>query len=223
MGAMLYSAGVLSAPPTTPEALIDMTSALASAVDEWERGTGWVPFLTQAADTTRTYDPPGPERGPVGIYQGVNNLGGGRRLFLNAGVRSITTLKVGVSLTSTGTALTLNRDYWLRPQNATAYDRPYTYIEFAYPQYGNPQSITVLASFGFAVILPDDAWLAILRMAAIEVLPTLELQKFGSLVKWTESDGVSETYNAKPYAALMEAWQAQIDKVRARYARKILA
>lgn len=221
----LRSSGLTSATPTAEQQLMFYTEAVAAAVAEWERETGWVPFLTGAAQT-RTYDPPGPSpggaQGPVGLLYGVNAMGGSRKLFLNAGVRTVTTLKVGVTATSTGTALTQNSDFWLRPQNATNYDRPFTYVEFGRAQYGPPASITVLAPFGFGTIIPDDAWFAILKKSAKHLIPSLQTAQFGGLAKWTDADA-SETYRENPFQHLIDSWDKQNTPVIARYKRKIFA
>lgn len=218
----LLSAKLVSAPPTDEQNIMILGDAVASAQAEWQRETGWVPFLS-GADTTRSFNPPGPEQGPVGIYFGVANMGGSRKLFLNAGVRSVTTLKTGVTVQNpTGTTLVLNQDYWLRPNNADTYDRPFTFIEFGYSQWGNPNSITITAPFGFGSVCPDDAWYAILKMAAIQSVPALELAQFGGLVKWGDADA-NETYNARPFQGVADTWQAQIAPVIGRYKRKIMA
>jgi len=225
LGAFLYSSGLISAAPTAQQSQLFFDEAINAAVAEWERETGWVPFLSGASQT-RTYDPPGPSpgnvQGPVGVFYGVNSVGGSRKLFLNAGVRSVTTVKVGVTLTSAGTALTQNQDFWLRPQNATNYDRPFTYIEFGYPQYGSPQSITVTAPFGFGSTVPDDAWLAIMKKSAKHLVPMLQTAQFGGLLKWADADA-SEQYREKPFQSLINSWDAQNAPVIGRYQRKVFA
>ncbi len=222
VGAFLLSAKLVSAPPTPEQAIMLLGDAVAAAHAEWERGTGWVPFLS-GADTTRAYDPPGPDRGPVGIYLGVANIGGARRLFLNAGVRSVTALKVGITVANpTGSTLTLNTDYWLRPMNAGASDRPYTYVEFAVPQYGNPNSITVTAPFGFAATCPDDAWYAILKMAACHAVPSLEAAITGGMLSISLGND-SFKMGPRPFQGIVEQWQSQAEAVCGRYKRKIIA
>lgn len=231
----LFASGLITPPTgstTRPQDVLDTGAALFAAIAEWERGTGWVPFLTEAVATTRTFDPPGPERGPVGgIFVGVANMGGGRRLFLNAGVRTITTLKIGVTPTSTGTTLVQNTDYWLRPQNATAFGRPYTYVEFGSPVWGPPNSVTILAPFGFGATLvssvwvptvPDDAWLAIMKMAAVELVPQLEMVLTGgeSSIKLGNDEF---KFNPNLFQRQVEMWQMQNAKILGRYKRKVTA
>lgn len=221
LGDFLYSAGLISSPKTDQQSDLLYGSAVAAAVTEWERGTGWVPFLS-AGDQTRSYDPPGPEQGPVGIYIGVSNVGGDRRLFLKAGVRSVTSVTTGVTLTNPGTLLTQNRDYWLRPSNADHSDRPFTYIEFAWPQWGNPQSIVVVAPFGFGATVPDDAWSAILKMAAIELIPSLEIMLTGGQSQIRLGTDVF-AFNPQVFARQTGLWQQQASAVMGRYKRKVLA
>lgn len=296
---LLFSSGMLSAPPTLQQSQLDLDAALLSAQREWELQTGYTPFL--AATQTRFYDPPGPEHGPVGIFYGVNNMGGSRKLFLYTGLQSVSALQVGratnlfsgtgtvsgtvssgvftgtltadlgsgtasvsgtgtitgtgsatlsftvigtgnttfsitgtttadptgtctgtVTLTGTtltaGTTLVQNINYWLRPTTAPNGNRPYTFIEFAYPQWGNPQSISIAGSFGFAATVPDDAWQAILMRAGIFVVPHLQQLLTGGVLEWTEAD-VSEKYNAKPFQPIIDAWQMAWDSTICRYQR----
>jgi len=225
LGAFLYSSGLISAAPTAQQSQLFFDEAINAAVAEWERETGWVPFLSGASQT-RTYDPPGPSpgnvQGPVGVFYGVNSIGGSRKLFLNAGVRSVTTVKVGVTLTSAGTALTQNQDFWLRPQNATNYDRPFTYIEFGYPQYGSPQSITVTAPFGFGSTVPDDAWLAIMKKSVMHLVPSLEIVISGGLTQ-IKLGNDTFTFNPVLFNRQTDLWGKQNAVVQGRYARKVFA
>lgn len=303
---LLIASGLLTDANSASLALLDYGDAIGAATREWEMVTGYMPYI--AAYQTRLYDPPGPERGPVGIYVGINNMGGGRKLFVNSGIPSLSTLTVGVtggtsSLTGTiagtvtagvfsgtytgvlttsgtftgtgiasiadsgtgtgtltfaisgsgagptsitgvvvgsatgsvtgtatltgttnGSVLTAGADYWLRPQNAPQYYRPYTYIEFAYPQWGNPQSIALTGLFGFSAVIAEDAWQAVLYMAGISLIPSIEAITHGGLssVRLGE-DTFTFAGGGRIFASLTEQWQAKVNKTLGRYKRVVIA
>ena len=91
----------------------------------------------------------------AGLSAGINTKGGSRRLNLGAGLLAIDSLYVGASPGNAGTLLTLGSDYWLRPDNSLYYTRPYTYVEFRYPQYSDPQSIVITGVWGYSSVLLD--------------------------------------------------------------------
>lgn len=303
---IMAASGLVTIPATGAQSLLDYDDAIGSAVREWEELTGYMPFL--GAFQCRVFDPPGPERGPVGIYVGVNNMGGARKLFFGGGALSVSNLRVGVTggasllsgtvsgtvaggaftgtytgalsdtltfdgagaslvtdgtghtgtltfaisgsgagptsitgvvdgnatgsvtgnatLTGTtaGSSLIAGTSYWLRPQNAPQFYRPYKYIEFQYPQWGNPQSILVTGRFGFSTTVPEDAWQAILYMAALSLLPSVELLAAGGLesVK-LGNDSFNFVKGGRLYGAIAEQWTAKVSKIRGRYARVVMA
>ncbi len=96
-----------------------------------------------------------PGSGGVG-YGGLGGLGGGslggsNLLFLDAGLRSVTS--VATHLTDTdmaGTVQLEKRDFWLSPTSAPSAGMPYMAIKFRWPVYGDPQSIQVVGSWGRA-------------------------------------------------------------------------
>ena len=155
----------------------DLTGEIAAARRTFEKETGWIPFL--GAQQVRYFDPPGPDQGPIGLFAGLAVMGGARKLFLGAGLIAVNSITTGLTATdSVGTALTLNTDYWLRPQTAPADGEPYRSVEFRMPQYGEPNSIKIDGEWGYAAPsagLPDDAFRAVLRMAAAQIAPQIEL------------------------------------------------
>src|SRR5580704_1881625 len=74
----------------------------AAASAEWERRTGYRPFLGSGVDSTRLFDPPGPNRRTL---SGYSLLGGGRILDLESGIYGLTSLSIGVGQDAPGTAL----------------------------------------------------------------------------------------------------------------------
>jgi len=111
--------------------------------------------------------------------------------------------------------------------------RPFTYVEFTYPQWGNIGSIEIMAPFGFGATwdadtlawvpsVPDDAWLAIMRMAAIEVIPQLEIVLTGGETSIKLGNDEFK-FNPQLFQRQVGMWQAQNEKVCGRYKRKIMA
>lgn len=217
LSALLYSAGMIAAPATSTQAQADYATAITAASDEWNRVTGYKPFLANAADVLRKFDPPGPMI--RGTRYGYRSRGGERFLeFEGCGLVSLTSVTTGVDNVSAGTVRTLGTDFYLYPANAVAENTPYTRIEFVLPVYGSQQSVQVLGKWGFSATLPDDAWSAILRMAALELVPSLELGKFGGLKSWKDSDA-SETYGDSPFSGVTEQWRKQINRAKMNYVR----
>lgn len=217
---LLVSAGIIASPLSNMQDVMDLQGAVESATEEWENNTGWRPFLS--ATQTRTYDPPGPMRGPVGVWFGINNMGGSRVLPLYTGILSVTTLKVGVTASSAGTTLTLGTDFWLKPQNATSFNQPYRSIEFAVPQWGNPQSITVTGPFGYSTTVPNDVWTAIIKRGAAILAPELALQISGGLYSERRLNSETRYSGAKqsPLSVEAEEWQRTFNQTVKNYKRR---
>lgn len=215
----LTDAGLLASITLTATSLTDAANA---AAQRWERETGYVPFLARAE--SRRFDPPGPERGPVGIYTGLNNVGGSRKLFLDGGLLSVTALQVNVTdlpLLVPPTTYVLNQDFFLRPAIAQDEQRPYSWIEFRVPQYGNPRSIQVSGEFGFCRELPPDAWGAILRAGALELLPSVAQRIHGGASSWavgTEREQLDHTLSG-----LRDDWDRYYRRVLGIYRRVRMA
>ena len=218
--ALLQTTTLIGSSLADIDTLFDYAGVLASAVAQWELDTGYVPFIG-AADT-RLFDPPGPEQGPVGVYLGLNNVGGGRKLFVQTGLISINAVTILISAANpTGTVVNVNDDFYLRPQAAPQYGRPYTYLEFRVPQYGLPSSIQINGVFGYALQWPDDAWQAVLRKAASELLPEFQLMLHRGVLSIKEQDE-SVQYAQSPLRPTLELWEAAYQKTLGRYARRTL-
>src|SRR5579872_4286099 len=87
----------------------------AAAVAEWERRTGYLPFLGSGSAQSRSFDPPGPNRRTL---SGFSLLGGGRLLDLESGLYGLTSVSIGVGPDSPGTELVNGTDFWPEPLNA---------------------------------------------------------------------------------------------------------
>lgn len=225
----LAACGMISNPPTANQMLFILEDAVNTAYAQWELDTGYRPFI--AATQTRKFTPPGPSKGgPISDfgYAGlgaISSYGGSNKLFLRTGLTVLTSLTIGVSPTDTGTALTVNRDFFLRPENALLANRPYTEIVFEQNQRGIRDSIVIVGEWGFCPFvvgstttwtIPDDAWSAILDAAMVEIGPQLSILVSGGLLEWKEAD-VSEKYGANPYQAQVEAASMRYQRAVNRY------
>jgi hypothetical protein len=135
LAAALVARGILTAVPADTTELSDIMSGVCT---EFERDSGWLPFLYPGGETTRTFDPP---TTPV--------------LFLNVGLLDITTFEVS------DTAQVAGEDYWLEPAGSG----PYTRIRFAYQPAGEPQSIEINGEWGYTTVLPADLERALIGKA----------------------------------------------------------
>jgi hypothetical protein len=140
LAAALVARGILSAVPADTTALSDI---MAGVCTQFERDTGWVPFMYPGGETTRTFDPP------------VGNI-----LFLNVGLIDITTFTVSDE------AQTVEEHYWLEPAGSG----PYTRIRFSYNPGGNPQSIEINGMWGYSTALPNDVEQALMGKAIAEYM-----------------------------------------------------
>jgi hypothetical protein len=178
---------------------LSLSAKIKAAIAEWDRGTGYTPFVSDGSVTTRYYDPGGANRGGIGL----SAIGGGRFLDLEAGLISLT------SLTVTGSVYTHGVQFYLEDVNAPAKGRPYEMIRFVVPVWGNRQCIAVTGVFGFCLKLPDDAWEAILQRGMALCAPQLSLKKTGGVVSRKQGDeeirysdkgvGVGETSSWNDY------------------------
>src|SRR5258708_1585837 len=103
------SALVTNSGVTLPSGFV-FTGYADAAQAEFEARTGRIPFLEDASDVSRTFDPPG-DRPHSDSY--VQSFGGQRRLELHAGLLSVT------SLVGPGRTFVQDTDFRLMPVNAT--------------------------------------------------------------------------------------------------------
>jgi len=127
---------------------------VAAAIKEWEARSGWLPFLKDAADQTRFYNPP-------------RCSNDGVVLDLGRGLLVITSLTVGCEWDGTGgTALTLGQDFIMQPYDGGTDEKPWTGIRFRSTQYGGAKSLKIVGKFGYLTDCPADVAGAIKGRAA---------------------------------------------------------
>lgn len=191
-------------------------------------------FLTAMGLDAGTLDLQGAVTGALDAFQTAT----GRVMLAVSGVRLFdpptnpsAALDLGEDLTGTpseltvgGTALVFGSGYRLLEPNAAARGKPYWAVQFGAPRlfgasnYPYWNSISITGYWGYGLTIPNDAWAAILALAAIAVAPQLSIIIAGGLVKWTEAD-VTEDYGAKPYSEQIALWDGFAKRTIAQYRR----
>lgn len=200
---------------------MDADSIMLAAVSEFEYETDYVPFLAGSQDTTRSYDPSGPERRHSGhVYSVIR--GGSKYLEIDGGLVSLTSVVTGITFDDTGTPQTgitrvLNRDFTIRPENAPARNRPYEWIEFFFPMYGMANSIQITGKFGFCTTLPAQVWRAILDRGVAIVLNDTTPAVNNGVIRWQEADS-AEAFAEMPFekviALIDRRWRKTIEQYK---------
>ena len=188
----LIDAGVLATGTASlPTSLTGIASAASSA---WEGDTGYTPFYVASGTTAtaRLFDPP---------YD--------KRLFLEGGIVNSTGLIVAIS----GSALTLNTNYYVEPRNNTVRGVPIDTIYFYWTVTGLPQSVSVTGLWGHNSDLPKDAWHAILKKAA---MLSHEVIQEGAIKKEQQGD-VSYEYAVDASTSQLSNWANSYNSTLAGY------
>lgn len=167
----------------TPPGSDTRAKALAWAIARWQRRTKWQPFLSDGQQHTYNYDPAAPRQ--LGRTMLVWK-GGAQLLELRQGLISLT------SLTIDTTAYTVGTDFWLRPDGAPERGRPYEYIEFGMPVYGQDEGIAITGVWGFALQVPDDAFEDILDGAIQKVMPLIAMRESKGRAKRQQGETVEQ-------------------------------
>ena len=215
----LISSGVLDDSCDTDAPDYDYQLYIKSAIIEFERRTGYIPFLAETADSTAYFDPPGADRFKTN-YAGYGWRGGGRILEIESGYTSVTSVTIGYSPTTVGTILTPNVQYFLRNANAALIGNPKTTIEFSWPQWGGGESIVIIGKRGFSTTVPEDAFQAIVNIGSIELLQMILTQRTGLSAKWQLGD-MQETFERGAFNPLRDQMQSQVDRCINRYRRVV--
>ena len=172
---------------------------------EWERRTGWTPFLADAAASTWYWD----YTDPYG------------ELSFDGGFVSVS------SVTINGTAQTLNTQYVLEPRNAGNIGRPYTHLNMrygystmTYPSTAN--AIAVTGRRGFCTTLPADVWQTLQDAAALIALTSVEnLQSIASI----GMDGFNKSFDVVGIVTqkdLLTTWSKNFD-IRVQQYQRVVA
>lgn len=193
----------------------DYSTALFAVIEKFKRDSLWYPFL--GAQGVRTFDPPGPDKGPVGAYIGLNVMGGSRTLFLGGGLLSVNSIKTGIDYTNqTGQLQVVGRDCWLGPTGAPDVGEPYTQIKFRLNQYGEPQSIVIDGVWGFGLTIPEHVRMAIIRKTMADMTPLFALALTQGRASYKEGDEETRFASGRdsgPFTVERGIWEAYYEQV----------
>jgi hypothetical protein len=180
---------------------------------EFETRTGQTPFLAAEEDSTQSYT-------FVDEAQILTSLAGGV-LVLDSGLLSLT------SCTLNGEPLDLGTGVLLRPSTAPQRRRPYTNLYLPFLRHRRITSyrrltIAVTGRWGFCTQMPADAFNAILRFAAVQMLSVIN----------TEQDTISLSQDAFSKGwdmvgtittkDLLQEWPRRFDRTVERYKRGVV-
>lgn len=191
-------------------AMLQADIGAAAASEEWERLTGWAPFLADAVATERTF------------YQGIDLRG---RLDFKGGAAQIE------SVNRNGQALSIGTQYRLFPENADSRGEAVTALEFGAYGYGNGLAfsgfsgayspLTITARWGRVKEVPGDVWQAIQQKAALIALTQIEnLQSIASI----SQDGFTKSYDIVGIVTqkdLVGIWGKDFEKIASRWMRVV--
>ena len=205
----LIGCGMMSNPQTDLDSFLDLEGEIAGATSEFENLMRFEPFLNTTSAVWKF--------SPEDLQNTPNRL---PWIDLDGGFTSVSAVYVGVSTTSAGTLLTNNVDYFLRPANAVAKGKPYTYIEFnstlPYSVYTGisyyPDSVQVTGVKGYCTSCPQWAYQAILKRAGARLSDQLQTAITRGLISWKEASGTSETYGMRgksPVQIAAEGWNRE--------------
>lgn len=165
----LGAAGLYSSPPSAIQSLLDLAGALEAAIGKWNDLTHYWPFVsTGDVNETRYFDPPN---------SNILDLDGGLLQLVALATEQQYDAAANNSL-SVGVTQQNLRDFRLKPLNAPAKGKPYTYMEIGWYGYGVSGSIAVTGEWGFctAANLPAGAKRGMLALAADLLMPQITMQ-----------------------------------------------
>jgi hypothetical protein len=201
----LQAAGMLENPLSDQQKLIDLVTAASAGVSEFERRTGYKPFLASSTPETRT-------------YQGdrVNTFPDGHYLDLGTGLISASSVLVNDN------PQTVTTHYALEPAGANHNGKPYTDLRFLYGGYGYYQTISITGIFGYGLEIPDDAWLAMLELGALHAMRVSGSKLSKGAVEVRQGE-VTRKYGEKgAFSAEKSEFEAHTKEVVGGYRRRVV-
>ncbi len=185
-------------------AAMDLGSKVAAAQAEWERRTGWRPFLASGTPTERIFDPPN----------------GNGVLSLHGGALSIDSLFAGVTLDSAGTEQVEGRDFFPEPP---PYGWPYTALRFPWGCcFRSPNSVVITADWGFTATLPADVREACLQYGAWLCAPQLSLLLSGGVESLRVLSSEVKYGSGGALSTQAKGWIGTFEQAVCRYMRVVL-
>ncbi len=165
----LGAAGLYSDPPSAIQSLLDLEGALNAAVRRWNDLTHYWPFMsTGDVNETRYFDPPNSH---------ILDLNGGLLQLVAMATEQQYDANVNDSL-SAGVSQQNLRDFRLKPLNAPAEGKPYTYMQVGWYGWGVSGSIAVTGEWGYctSATMPAGARRGIMAIAADLLMPQITMQ-----------------------------------------------
>jgi hypothetical protein len=141
----LIATGLVSEPDADTAHYNDVMAAVAL---DWEKDTGWIPFLT-------------PDLGEEETEERTFDGAEGYRLFPSVGILTLDTLTIS------GTSYTVDEHFYLSHRFKGG---PWMAIDFSFYVSGYRQSIVIAGTFGFQATLDKAVERALLMRGAREVL-----------------------------------------------------
>jgi hypothetical protein len=167
-----------------------------AAAEEWERLTGWSPFLLASNEAS-----------PREFW------GAGERIDFQGGALSIESVSVG------GAPIAPERTR-IEPENAVARHTAITAIRLLSPR-SSGAPVVVTARWGRVESVPGDVWQAIQQKAALIALTQIEnLQSIASI----SEDGFSKAYDIVGIVTqkdLVGIWGKDFEKIATRWQRVV--
>ena len=195
-----------------------------AVVAEFENATGWRPFMSTGVDEARILSAPD--------YRTGRSV-----LKLTQGAVSVTEVEVDLNDSGVGTVLVAETEYNLEPTGADDDNKPFTRIVFGRfgPDFSGTSLIVnanyartsafagkvrVTAKWGYCLVPPADAYLAVLHKAASMLLAGSRARLTGGINSWTEAD-IKEDWGGSnnPVDSTMSAWDREFATVVAKYQR----
>lgn len=185
------------------ELFLEQCEISADAVrDEFERRTGWRPFLTRRATIPHTATTPGGS------------------LKLSVPAKTIYSVTIGGSVVNADT-------YWTQPETSILTGAPIEFIQFSQNYFGGrvwtkPNQIIIDADFGHGDTVPADVWRAASNMATLHAIAGIQGEQ--DLASISE-DGFSAGYDlVGPIddKVRKDIWPQQWEKVIQRWTRIVV-
>jgi hypothetical protein len=177
-----------------------------AAADEWERLTGWSPFVANSNVAT-----------PREFWE-TDSRG---RVDFQGGAISIESVSVGGVVISAGGPT----GYRVKPENAVSRKTAITHIDlggrYGYSSAYSANPIVVTALWGRVRAIPGDVWQAIQQKAALIALTQIEnLQSISSI----SEDGFTKAYDVVGIVTqkdLVNIWGKDFEKIACRWQRVV--
>jgi hypothetical protein len=193
----------------TTNDFLDADSELNTARNEFERMTGYLPFLTEGTASNMLYTPASTT---------------GYCFALPYGYTEITSVYVGGTSDDDGTLLTAETDYYLMPELGNPYEVIY------FKGIRSPGTIRIVGKRGYSTEIPADAWLAVMQRAAYAFAFNAEIAvstSDGGTVSSLKQGPVTVSY-ATPEGGFTgeghkaSAYRRNFERVCAKYRRKVV-